>query len=231
MKAFLTFGGGSNNYHDAVDRIMQQADALGVFDQTFGYKTNDIMSDESFWSKHSAFIKSHRRGWGYWIWKPYLIHKQMSAMKDGDILLYLDSGCEIDVRQRDIIHQLFEFVQTDMLIGTYTGNPEKNWGRAHSHATRKPVDSLSSLVSLISRICRTDCHVHGLGLVHCGKRGHCATVAAQGSEKWARRIGRVCRIAVAHHVSVHSGADPGYSHGIYSKSCAFTLKKIPKVDI
>lgn len=35
------------------------------------------------------------RGAGYWLWKPYVVNKVMTYLcKDGDVLIYSDSGCE-----------------------------------------------------------------------------------------------------------------------------------------
>lgn len=35
------------------------------------------------------------RGMGYWLWKPFIIREALNAMKDGDIVIYADSGLEI----------------------------------------------------------------------------------------------------------------------------------------
>jgi hypothetical protein len=49
-------------------------------------------------------------------------------MKDGDILLYLDCGCEIDVDEKAYLNELIEIVKTDNIIGTYTHN-DKDWNK------------------------------------------------------------------------------------------------------
>jgi hypothetical protein len=46
----------------------------------------------------------------------------MEVMKYGDILMYLDSGCEIGDKK-----QFFNYVKKDKIIGTYTPFIEKNW--------------------------------------------------------------------------------------------------------
>ena len=40
-------------------------------------------------------IFEYERGFGYWIWKPYIILNRLKKMKDGDILVYLDAGSSI----------------------------------------------------------------------------------------------------------------------------------------
>ena len=36
-----------------------------------------------------------QKGAGYWIWKPYIVNKRLSEIRDGDTLVYLDAGCSI----------------------------------------------------------------------------------------------------------------------------------------
>ena len=45
----------------------------------------------------------HQRGCkhGFWLWKPFIIKKTMENMNDGDVLLYLDCGCELDNNKKD----------------------------------------------------------------------------------------------------------------------------------
>jgi len=43
-----------------------------------------------FLEEHKNLFK-HRRGFGYWIWKPYIILEELKKLKDDEILVYLDS--------------------------------------------------------------------------------------------------------------------------------------------
>ena len=36
--------------------------------------------------------KTHRRGFGYWKWKSYLVTNMLEKMQNGDILVYSDAG-------------------------------------------------------------------------------------------------------------------------------------------
>jgi hypothetical protein len=96
MKYFITFGAGNKNFHEAVDRLANQVNKLNLFDKIIPYTEDYLKNDNYFWEKHSFFIENNSRGYGYWLWKPYIIKKTMEEMKDGDILLYLDCGCEIN---------------------------------------------------------------------------------------------------------------------------------------
>lgn len=46
--------------------------------------------DASFFMKHSHIL-NHRRGGGYWLWKPYIIYTTLLTLQEGDILFYMDS--------------------------------------------------------------------------------------------------------------------------------------------
>jgi len=128
MKAFITFGAGGQNYKDACSRLTHQASQMNVFDTIIAFSENDLKDDNEFWSKHSDFIVKNKRGYGNWLWKPYLIKKQMDKMKDGDILLYLDAGCELDIKKRDRMIECFSIVEKDLIIGTTLKNHlEKHW--------------------------------------------------------------------------------------------------------
>jgi hypothetical protein len=122
MIHFLTFGAGSQEYLNAVDRIVNQANSLGVFTSITGLTDKDLKADTLFWDKHGSFIEQSSRGYGYWIWKPYSILKALEALPDGDILMYLDSGCELDVSKVSEINSYIEHVKHHGLWGT-RGSP------------------------------------------------------------------------------------------------------------
>ena len=123
---FITFSAGSQNFYDAGNRLINQANNLNLFNNTFLYTDEYLKNDKVFWNQHSNFIENNKRGYGYWLWKPYIIKKTMETMNDGDILLYLDCGCEIDIRKKEKIKTYFEFVKSDYIIGSFT-LIEKDW--------------------------------------------------------------------------------------------------------
>ena len=118
-KVFITFGSNKQNFCDAVERLSKQATNIELFDKIIKYSEADLKSDSEFWNQHEYFILNNPRGYGYWLWKPYLIKKTMETMQDGDILVYADCGCEIDIRKKHMIHNLFEIVKNDYIIGSF----------------------------------------------------------------------------------------------------------------
>ena len=63
--------------------------AMGGFDKVIEYSPEDL--DEEFRRKNEQILK-HKKGGGYWLWKPYIIKKTLAAMEKEDFLFYADAG-------------------------------------------------------------------------------------------------------------------------------------------
>lgn len=78
---------------------------FGKANKVESYSPLDI--DEKF--KNSfADILNNPRGGGYWLWKPYIIKKQLAKMKDGEYLFYADSGTTF-------IQPIYKLLKCDVL--------------------------------------------------------------------------------------------------------------------
>jgi len=95
---FITFGGPKERFNHAVQRICNEAKQFEIFDEVYGYNDDDLKQDNDFWKKHGTFIENNSRGYGYWIWKSYLIQKKLNEIDEGDILVYADCGCELNLK-------------------------------------------------------------------------------------------------------------------------------------
>jgi len=137
MKKYcITFAGGDANYYDAGNRLVEQVNNLELFHNVQLFTDKDLKTDEEFWGKHSSFIENNKRGYGYWIWKPYIIKKMLEQMENGDILLYMDCGCEVNIKKKGDFISLFQGIQNGevldentCIIDSYTGWPEYNWNK------------------------------------------------------------------------------------------------------
>jgi len=125
---FITFGS-HGGYIDAAVRLTNQANTFQLFTNNIAYTGKYLQLDKPFWKQHGHFIKNNKRGFGYWIWKPYLILKTINQMKDGDILLYLDCGCELDFSEKKYLIEYIEIVKQDKLMACYTTHIEKLWNK------------------------------------------------------------------------------------------------------
>lgn len=82
------------NYADKKYRKAQKFNSYtaidkGKVDKVFSYSEKDI--DTDFKHKNYAIL-SQKRGNGYWLWKPYIILRSLEQVKEGDFIVYLDSG-------------------------------------------------------------------------------------------------------------------------------------------
>lgn len=59
-------------------------------------------------SHKNFFLENKYRGFGCWLWKPYLIYEQLLKMHEGDILVYGDSGISINP---EALIQLDEYIK------------------------------------------------------------------------------------------------------------------------
>ena len=112
----LTFGGGSKRYNAASERFKSQLEELEVFDEIFAFTELNLKKREDFWEKNGNFIENNKRGYGYWIWKPYIIMEQLKCMSEGDILFYADAGCEVDFSKKDKFIQLKNYLMKEDCI-------------------------------------------------------------------------------------------------------------------
>ncbi len=137
----MTFGGGHIDYRRAAKRLGRQA-----FDSNFFHSVqtfNEFSLQENypnFWRDHKDFIYSHPRGFGKWIWKPFLILDQLNRIGDDQALCYFDSGCYLNFgnefskqRFRDYLslakeNEIFAG-QLNPISGVYEDVLETTWTR------------------------------------------------------------------------------------------------------
>ena len=117
MKIFLTFGT-SGEYEKRAERIVLLIKNLDIFDKVILLTEKDLKNDSIFWNQHNKFIESNKRGYGYWLWKSYIIKKQLEMLNDNDILLYFDSSI-IFRANKDKFIDLFNIVKRDYIIGSF----------------------------------------------------------------------------------------------------------------
>lgn len=84
---FISYG--DRNYQTSLNRIGQEAEALGYFDIIRLY--SDQMLPEPF----RQYTLQYPRGGGYWMWKPWVISQTLRDAKEGDLIVYADAGCTL----------------------------------------------------------------------------------------------------------------------------------------
>jgi hypothetical protein len=84
----------SRNFQNRFSKITESGKNCGLFNEFKCFTEEDI--DNDFKEKYKEVWNSNRGG-GYWIWKPYIISKMLENINDDDIIVYLDSGCSINI--------------------------------------------------------------------------------------------------------------------------------------
>lgn len=115
-KVFMTFAAGPKNLTEAANVLTQQAINTRIFDQVLSITEFDLESSDhhEFYSKFNDFIKNHKRGYGYWIWKSYLIAKIISNLNVGDIFIYADARCRFG--NTKYLERLLNFLEKNEFV-------------------------------------------------------------------------------------------------------------------
>ncbi|MFN3890327.1 MAG: hypothetical protein ACK4MV_08015 [Beijerinckiaceae bacterium] len=96
---FLTFADGNFHYRYAAGRLARHAKESGLFTIVECYNFIRFKKQHnSVWRRHKEFLlnPANRRGAGYWLWKPLLIHETLARMSENDVLLWCDAGCVLN---------------------------------------------------------------------------------------------------------------------------------------
>ena len=97
---FATYGNGA--YAGAKARLVSEANSTGWFSTIHPYGPEDLPS--SFSDRFKEILRLERGG-GYWCWKIPVIEMTLESMKDGDVLVYLDAGCEVNAAAENRFRQ------------------------------------------------------------------------------------------------------------------------------
>lgn len=142
---FVTFNDKPES--DTLKRIQKEANEFYPFERIYALDRNYLFSDQVFVQKYAPFIIKNTRGYGYWIWKPYIILKILEEIPSGSFLLYADSGCSFSVsgqKRFDEYFQLLHQHQADILCFQME-HIESRWTKRdtilYMNATDKDVQS------------------------------------------------------------------------------------------
>lgn len=120
---FLTFV--SSNFKTTLSRIKTEAEDSGFFDTITCLSELDLPMQYRIEHK----VNQQSRGFGYWIWKSYIIRELLSKINDGDVLVYADGGCSINPEGRKRFYDYIEMLlQSKISILSFqTLYPEKQY--------------------------------------------------------------------------------------------------------
>lgn len=103
--ATLVFFGDASD-EKKMDRLEKEAKEMGVFDFILRFTPESLEAD--FLDQHGAFLQKNKRGYGFYLWKPYIILQTIKLIRENDILIYADAGCTFN---RAGLPRLFEYIE------------------------------------------------------------------------------------------------------------------------
>jgi len=113
----------ANSYYvNAAKKLSESAKRYGLSTKIYG--PDDF--DEDFLVKHSHILK-YSRGYGYMVWKPWIIIQELKKMKENELLLYTDAACEF-VSNPEPLFELSK--RQEVVVFEVTGHPERNWTKS-----------------------------------------------------------------------------------------------------
>lgn len=118
MISLLTFS--NQTYNFSKKMLIRSAKKFGI-NSIYAYSDSDFNKTEFY--RENISITSQPRGAGYWIWKPYYILEHLRNAKEGEVLIYCDSGLKIISPLDDLVRVFQERVGDVgvMLFHNYQG--------------------------------------------------------------------------------------------------------------
>jgi len=121
----ITFAAGNEKYFEMARHLKNSASEY----ETTIYDEKFLMQNEDFWYLHKDFIQKNPRGYGYWIWKPFLIQQVMKTMEDGEVLFYCDSDFILK-KDKTNLEKLKKDVKNNKIISFSKGEKELKWNKS-----------------------------------------------------------------------------------------------------
>ena len=124
QRVFITFGGPSENYQKRSKMLEEQARKSNFFTCSIGLTDEYLKSQPTFWKKHGDFLEKNSRGYGFWLWKPYIIKTFLNSLNDDDILVYADAGCTINYNGRKRYEEYLDLLNEKGILSFQLDLPE-----------------------------------------------------------------------------------------------------------
>jgi hypothetical protein len=90
----ITFGSGIPSIGRALERLSRQSKKFSLIDEFQIFTEKDL--DQNYFDVFGHLHGEGSIGFGFWSWKPYLIQNQMLGLSEGDVLIYVDAGVELN---------------------------------------------------------------------------------------------------------------------------------------
>lgn len=89
-KIYITFGG--KPYDPVTKKIVEDGVKFGA-DEVWVYDDVWLMNQPFYTQNKWLWDHPHKRGFGWYAWKPFIIYHALQRLNDGDIVLFTDADC------------------------------------------------------------------------------------------------------------------------------------------
>jgi hypothetical protein len=121
----ITFGAGGKGIGKALTRLKKQSGSFNLIDEFQAYTDEDL--GEDYYGKFQPLLRENPLGFGLWSWKPYLIFRELISMQEGDVLIYLDAGVELNKRGQSIFTHYLDFVARNDVLLFSLDHQQRHW--------------------------------------------------------------------------------------------------------
>ncbi|MDU6855738.1 MAG: hypothetical protein E6370_11925 [Clostridiales bacterium] len=111
-----------SNFKKQQIRLTKSINRVGPNYKVVEFGPDDI--DKEFYNQNESILRNSKGG-GYWLWKPYIIKKQLDKLQEGDYLFYCDSGAILINRIEHLVEVLKSTKQD--IMGFQLPLLEKQW--------------------------------------------------------------------------------------------------------
>lgn len=116
-----------DKYKEGQALINQMNIYLKEFDEVVNWDRSYLETFTEFYKKNKKLL-DQKRGAGYWAWKPYVILEELKKMREGEYLMYLDSG---DIFFSGIRKHIIESLDKHPILLLDGGNQNSFWTKQY----------------------------------------------------------------------------------------------------
>ena len=123
-KIYISFSGAA--YDETTRKIVEDGPKYGA-DEVWVYDDKWLLEQDFYRQNIWLWEHPHKRGFGWYVWKPYIIWDALSKLEDGDIVMFTDADC-IPIADFSI---LFDVCNRDkgIMLFTAQGHPNFKWNK------------------------------------------------------------------------------------------------------
>lgn len=115
----------NKKYEKSRKSLINLAGASGIFSKIFEYDRDWLESTDFYNENLEILADPNSKGDGWCLWKPYIILESLKNIKDGEILLYMDSSDTFFGQFKNFLD--LHFSKNDLLIVGGGENPNGNY--------------------------------------------------------------------------------------------------------